>query len=91
MIIIGMPAEQQQHRRYNTDDKAKGLIRGRGTMKYKVGDKVKITTGEHSKVWHWSMTFMEGLTATIIAVDEVCYQLADGWFVEDKDIEGLVE
>jgi len=60
-------------------------------MKYKVGDKVKITTGKHSKIWVKDMNNLKGTTTTITEVLMLSYYTSSGWFIKDKDIEGLVE
>lgn len=60
-------------------------------MKYKVGDKVKIATGKHSNLWVENMDNLEGTTTTITEVLELSYFTSSGWFIKDKDIEGLVE
>jgi len=60
-------------------------------VKYKVGDKVKITTGKHSEVWCDEMKHLEGTTTTIMEKIGRFYITNEEWSIDDDDIEGLVE
>jgi len=60
-------------------------------MEYKTGDKVKIATGKHSELWCKHMDKLQGETVTIETVWPDGYHIEEGYFIMDKDIEGLVE
>lgn len=64
------------------------------TMKYKVGDKVKMARKpleEHSYGWISTMCRLEGKVYEIVGIFDGYYQLETGHFVFDEDIEGKVE
>ena len=59
---------------------------------YNVGDRIQLSeTENHSEYWCTKMNRLEGTVSKIISIFYDCYQLENGFFVTDQDIERRVD